>query len=86
MIKTLRKIGNSIGCTLPKSLLDELNLKEGDQVDIQKKEDKIELTPLKKITPIKLGGLWKDVALNMDVEDFKRLRRETWRGLGKEPS
>jgi antitoxin component of MazEF toxin-antitoxin module len=86
MTLTLRRIGNSIGCTLPKRLLDPLKLGAGDQVEAIEKNGKIELAPLKKIRPIKLGGLWKDAALDMDLEDFRRLRREMWKGLGKETS
>ncbi len=81
MTLVLRRIGHSIGCTFPKTLLDDLKLKEGDKIDVHEKDGKIELAPVKRIVPMKLGGLWKDAKIDMDLEDFKRLRREVWKGL-----
>lgn len=42
----IRKIGNSLGVTIPKQLIEELHLKSGDKVTIEKKGDNIELTPI----------------------------------------
>lgn len=39
----IRKIGNSLGVTLPKQLIDELHLKRGDKLTIEKKGTTIEL-------------------------------------------
>jgi len=39
----IRKIGNSSGIILPKAILDELHLKEGDEITIKKEESHIEL-------------------------------------------
>ena len=41
----LRKIGNSLGMTLPKEVLDKWGLKEGDKMNIVVSADGIELTP-----------------------------------------
>lgn len=41
----LRRIGGSFGVTLPKSLLDELDLKEGDELHVLRTRNGIELTP-----------------------------------------
>lgn len=41
----IRKIGNSLGVTLPKQLIDELHLKKGDKLSIEKKETGLELRP-----------------------------------------
>lgn len=82
MIKSLRRIGNSIGCTFPKSLLDRLKLKEGDQVEFRDVGGKMEIIPKRKIVPMKLGGIWKDAKIDMDLEEFKRLRKEAWKGVG----
>lgn len=42
----IRKIGNSLGVTLPKQLLDELHLKSGDKLTIVKNGPNLELKPL----------------------------------------
>jgi len=39
----IRKIGNSSGIILPKAILDELHLKEGDEITIKKEKSHIEL-------------------------------------------
>jgi putative addiction module antidote len=39
----IRKIGNSLGVTLPKQLIDELHLKRGDKLAIEKKGNNLEL-------------------------------------------
>lgn len=46
MKTTLRRIGNSLGVTLPKHLIDQLNLKQGDTVNIETKKGKLELKPV----------------------------------------
>lgn len=42
----IRKIGNSLGVTLPKQLIDELHLKSGDTLTIEKHGPNIELKPI----------------------------------------
>lgn len=42
----IRKIGNSLGVTLPKQIIDELHLKNGDKVTIQRKGSNLELKPM----------------------------------------
>lgn len=39
----IRKIGNSMGILLPKDALSLLNLKEGDEIDLEPKNKLIEL-------------------------------------------
>lgn len=39
----IRKIGNSSGIILPKDILDELHLKEGDEITIKNAESHLEL-------------------------------------------
>ncbi|MEM9948326.1 MAG: AbrB/MazE/SpoVT family DNA-binding domain-containing protein [Cyanobacteria bacterium P01_D01_bin.36] len=41
----LRKVGNSLGVTFPKELLEEMNVKEGDELYLVKTEKGFELTP-----------------------------------------
>lgn len=42
----IRKIGNSLGVTLPKQLIDELHLKNGDTLTIEQNGTNIELKPI----------------------------------------
>lgn len=42
----IRKVGNSLGVIIPKHLIEELHLKDGDKVQIEKKGQNIELTPV----------------------------------------
>lgn len=39
----LRKVGNSIGTTIPKEILERFNLKEGDELTVVVLEDGIKL-------------------------------------------
>lgn len=41
----IRKIGNSLGVVLPKEILEELDMAEGDKLLLTKTEDGIALTP-----------------------------------------
>ncbi|NJM99824.1 MAG: AbrB/MazE/SpoVT family DNA-binding domain-containing protein [Phormidesmis sp. RL_2_1] len=41
----IRKVGNSLGVTFPKDLLEELNIQEGDELYLIKTERGFELTP-----------------------------------------
>jgi len=42
----IRKIGNSLGVILPKQVIDELHLKTGDKVSIDRKGSNLELRPI----------------------------------------
>ncbi|OFX14836.1 MAG: hypothetical protein A2516_00900 [Alphaproteobacteria bacterium RIFOXYD12_FULL_60_8] len=42
---TVRKIGNSLGVILPKGMLEEMNVKEGDELFAVKAPDGVRLTP-----------------------------------------
>jgi putative addiction module antidote len=42
----IRKVGNSLGVILPKQLIDELHLKTGDKLKIERKGSGIELFPV----------------------------------------
>jgi len=44
----IRKVGNSLGLILPKQLVEELHLKTGDKLSIEKKGMGIELQPVDK--------------------------------------
>lgn len=42
----IRKIGNSLGVILPKQLIEELHLKTGDKITIERKGPNLELRPV----------------------------------------
>lgn len=42
----IRKIGNSLGVTLPKQLIDELHLKKGDKLTIETQGSALKLSPM----------------------------------------
>ena len=41
----VRKIGNSLGVTLPKQVIDDLHLKKGDKLTIEAKGNTLQLKP-----------------------------------------
>jgi len=46
MLKTaVRRVGNSLGITLPKTIVESYHLSEGDEVHLIETEDGVVLTP-----------------------------------------
>ncbi|MCL4538406.1 MAG: AbrB/MazE/SpoVT family DNA-binding domain-containing protein [Bacteroidetes bacterium] len=46
MLKTaVRRVGNSLGITLPKTIVDNLHLNEGDELHLLETEEGIIVTP-----------------------------------------
>ena len=41
----IRKIGNSLGASIPKEILDKMNVREGDNLYVTQTPDGIHLTP-----------------------------------------
>jgi putative addiction module antidote len=44
LIQTLYKNGNSVAVTIPRQFLEELNLKEGSEVVVEKKGDEVHIS------------------------------------------
>lgn len=42
---TIRRVGNSLGTTFPKEILDKLNVSQGDSLFVVETPNGIELTP-----------------------------------------
>ncbi len=42
----VRKVGNSLGVTLPKNVVEELHLKDGDTLSIKTEEGSLKLDPV----------------------------------------
>jgi antitoxin component of MazEF toxin-antitoxin module len=76
MVKQLLKIGNSVAITIPSEEVAKLRLKPGDQVEIFSDGESLKIVPIRKIKPIKLGGIWK--GLDISEEDIAEARREMW--------
>ncbi len=78
MAKQIIKIGNSLGLTLPSSEIGRLKLKPGDKVEIYSDGHSLRIVPIKRIKPIKLGGLWADAHIDISEEDINQVRKEMW--------
>ena len=69
----VRRIGGSIGLIIPKSIADELAIKEGDELYVTSTEDGISLTPYD-----------PDFTTAMeDAREFMRSHRNAFRELAK---
>ncbi|MBI2600137.1 AbrB/MazE/SpoVT family DNA-binding domain-containing protein [Candidatus Daviesbacteria bacterium] len=49
LTQKLYKSGNSVAVTIPKEYLDELSLRDGSQVTVEKQGQKLVVTPKKKL-------------------------------------
>lgn len=76
MVKQLLKIGNSVAITIPAEEVAKLGLKAGDKVEIYSDGETLKIVPVRKIKPIKLGGIWEGI--NISEEDIAEARREMW--------
>jgi putative addiction module antidote len=56
----IRKVGNSLGVTFPKDLLETLNVQEGDELYLIKTERGFELTPYNQSSLPK----WKPIVMS----------------------
>ncbi|GAB4239383.1 MAG: AbrB/MazE/SpoVT family DNA-binding domain-containing protein [Stanieria sp.] len=45
----IAKWGNSLGIRIPKHLLEQIKLQEGDEIEISATEDRLIVTPVKRI-------------------------------------
>ncbi len=78
MALKLQKWGNSIGVRISKSVIEKVNLKVGSKVEIEHKNGKIIITPLKK--KLVLNDLLSQITKNnLHSEDnFISEGREIW--------
>lgn len=76
MVKQLLKIGNSVAVTIPAEEVAKLKLKPGDKVEFYSDGQSLRIVPIRKIKPIKLGGICK--GLDISEEDIAEARREMW--------
>lgn len=78
MQQSVIQIGNSVGVILPKNVREEVGLKVGDRVVVEKKENKIVLSPTKKKF---LTGV--DVKFMKMVDDFATEHQDVLEELAK---
>jgi putative addiction module antidote len=81
MIRRLFKTGNSIVLSLPKEVLDDLEIKEGESVNIEldHKQHRVIITPIEK--PIVIAGVDEEFARQID--EFIRQYRPALDELAK---
>ncbi|MBF0106153.1 MAG: AbrB/MazE/SpoVT family DNA-binding domain-containing protein [Deltaproteobacteria bacterium] len=76
MHKQIIKIGSSLGLTLPVSEVEKLNLKAGDEVDLECEGGVLKIRPVKKVRAVSLGGLWK--RLKISDADLTEAKKNMW--------
>jgi putative addiction module antidote len=66
MIRRLFKTGNSIVLSLPKEVLDDLGIKDGESVNLEldRKQRRVIITPVEK--PLVIAGVNEDFARQVD--------------------
>jgi putative addiction module antidote len=81
MIRRLFRTGNSIVISLPKDILDDLGIKDGESVDLEldREQRRVIITPVEK--PIVIAGVNEDFA--RQVDEFIRQYRPALEELAK---
>lgn len=73
MIRRLFKTGNSIVLSLPKEVLDELEVKDGAsvQLELDREQKRVIITPVEK--PIAIAGVNEEFARQVDefIEQYR---------------
>lgn len=66
MIRRLFRTGNSVVISLPKDILDELGIKDGEQVNLEldREQRRVIIRPMDK--PIAIAGVNEDFARQVD--------------------
>jgi len=78
MAAKIQKWGNSLGVRIPKTIIEQSNLKENSEVEIQHKNGAIVILPSKK--RLSLNSLLKRITKENlpQVEDETPLGKEVW--------
>jgi len=81
MIRRLFKTGNSIVLSLPKEVLDDLGIKDGESVNMEldRAQRRVIITPVEK--PVAIAGVNDEFASQLD--DFIRQYRTALEELAK---
>ena len=81
MQATIQKWGNSQGIRIPKAFLDALGMVENDLVELNRVEDNIVITKVKKEKEITLEDIFKDYDGEYKAEEFdwgSSVGKEVW--------
>ncbi len=80
MLRKIFRTGNSIVISIPRDILDELNLSEGEDVsiDLDRQQRQIVISPVEKPVAVNI-----DEAFAKQVEDFIREYRPALEALAK---
>ena len=80
MSVTLHKWGNSVGLRVPKSLLDQLGLKQGVQVDVKVEGNRLVIEPVRhrRYTMAELLEGFTPDNRRGEVDWGERVGREVW--------
>lgn len=81
MQATIQKWGNSQGIRIPKAFLDALGMMENDLVELNRVDDNIVITKVKKEKTLTLDDIFKDYTGESTVEDFdwgSPIGKEVW--------
>ncbi|OGO61323.1 MAG: hypothetical protein A2032_02925 [Chloroflexi bacterium RBG_19FT_COMBO_49_13] len=78
MIRRLFKTGNSIVLSLPKEVLDDLGIKNGERVNLEldRAQRRVIITPVEK--PIAISGVNKEFAHQVDefIQQYRQALNE----------
>lgn len=71
--------GNSLGIRIPKQIVEQAQLKEGDEIEISREENRLILTPQKKKYTLEelLDGM-NEEHLHSEVDWGEPMGREQW--------
>ena len=81
MKATIQKWGNSQGIRIPKAFLEALGMKENDLVELNRIDDNIVITKVKKEKELTLEDIFKDYNGEYIAEEFdwfSPVRKEVW--------
>lgn len=81
MQATIQKWGNSQGIRIPKAFLEALGMVENDTVELNRVDDNIVITKVKKEKELTLEDIFKDYQGEYAVEEFdwgSSVGKEVW--------
>ena len=81
MQATIQKWGNSQGIRIPKAFLEALGMRENDLVELNRVDDNIVITKVKKEKELTLEDIFKDYDGNYVAEEFDwgpPIGKEVW--------
>ena len=78
-MKTMIKVSSKYQIVIPRDIREKLNLKVGDKLIIKTNNEKIIIYPQPKSYAKYALGLGKEIWQGIDVTEYVRKERETWK-------